>query len=305
MTNRFAVSLVIAALLGTDCYGARVWARKMEIVRTGSTYATVLRDSVVLVDEQSQLNCRWAVLDRDVAKARDSVVITTPDGVLYADSATYDLRAKTAELLGRVTVIRESLVITAPQLFYTVAQKQVRAGDGLVLENEGRSYRLTGKSGFYDLSRQIGIVDSAPTLIWVSSGDTVQATGRQMMWSQTAALVTAEGGVSVLSGKGELICDTALFYADADSGVAWGSPEVRDARGRASGDTMVFNVRQGSLEAVAVHGSAEGVYATDAGDVVDVRGDRFRLRLDRGDISRIEVDRITSGRLLRTARIRR
>lgn len=299
--------LPIVILFATTCHGAEVWARKMEIVRRGSDYTTVLRDSVVLTDEQSQLFCRLAVLEdnRDIARALDSVVITSPEGIVYAESAIYNLRLRTAELLGRVTVIQESLVIVAPRLFYSAAHRQVRAEDGLVLENVGRSYRLTGRRGFYALDSWKGGVDSEPVLSWFHHADTVRATGRLIEWHQRTALATAAGMVRVVSGKGELICDTALLYTNVDSGVAWGNPEVWDSRGRASGDTMVFSVRRGSLERVAVHGGAAGVYATDAGDIVDVKGNSIRLWLEQGDIGRIEVDRMTTGRLLRAARSRR
>ncbi|MEO0073490.1 MAG: OstA-like protein [candidate division WOR-3 bacterium] len=303
--NRFVCPLIVLVLAtAPDCYAAKIWARKMEIVRAGTDFATVLRDSVVLTDEQLQLVCRLAVFEesRDMARAKDSVTITTPDGILYADSAMYNLRTRVAELLGRVTVVQESLVISAAKLLYSVTDRQARADEGLVLENAGRGYRLTGKRGYYQLDSRTGIVDSEPVLSWVYCSDTVQATGRLITWRQTSALAVAAGRVRVVSGRGELTCDTALFYADADSGVAWGSPEVLDSRGRASGDTMVFNVHQGSLATVVVRGRADGVYTTDAGDIVDVGGTAFRLWFEQGDITQIDVDRMTTGRLLRAQR---
>jgi hypothetical protein len=128
-------------------------------------------------------------------------------------------------------------------------------------------------------------------------------TGREMGWYERTARATAAGDVRVASGNGELACDSAIFFADADSGIAWGGPRVRDSSGTASGDTMLFVVRDGALDRVATWGGAAGTYTGEGGDVVSVEGRCIRLWIERGDITRIEVEGMTSGELRRrTAR---
>jgi lipopolysaccharide export system protein LptA len=275
----------------------------MEIVRTPDGHATHFRDSVVLKDGDAVLVARqaWMYQSRGVAVAQDSVCITSPEARVWADSAVYQTGGKLAELCGNVRVEQESLDITAPRLIYSTREKLVRAEDGVALESRQRNYRLEGRRGQYDLDRSEGVVDSAPVLSWVRGSDTMRVTGTRMGWFERESRATASGEVRVSSGKSELTCDSAVFFANADSGIAWGEPKASDSSGSATGDTMLFYVDDGALEQVAVRGNASGQYLTDDGDEVVVEGESIRLWVADGDIDWIEVVGMTDGRLVRHA----
>jgi lipopolysaccharide export system protein LptA len=281
---------------------SRLTAKHMSIERTAEGDATVFRDSVVVTDGDTRITANLARMyeGKGLALISDAVHITNSDAQVWADSARYHLSDKLAELFGNVRVRQESLDIRAPKLLYRSREKSVLADSGVVLENINRSFRLTGRRGTYDLDADVGVVDSSPVLTWRRDKDSARVTSRQMFWYEKESRALAEGDVRLRSGATELECDTVRFLFGPDSGMALGGPRVRDSVSRASGDTMVFQVRNGALERVNVLSRATGEYRTEGGDSIVVAGKAIELRVAGGAIDRVEVSELTLGQLIRT-----
>jgi lipopolysaccharide export system protein LptA len=273
----------------------------MAIVRSPEGELTLFEDSVVITDGGTRIDARLARLNDRAGRATvsNAVRITSPDALVWADSALYFLNERRAELFGAVRVKRESLDITAPWLEYETSKQTVRADRGLVLADEGRVFRLSGERGTYVMASDVGVVDVAPVLSWQRGEDSARVTSQRMVWEQKDSRAFAQGGVGMTSGDARLACDSAVFYSGPDSGVAWGSPTVRDRRSDASGDTMTFHVSDGSLERVSIRGSATGEYRTDGGERVVVNGATISLGFAGGEVDRVEVEQLTSGQLIR------
>ena len=281
---------------------ARLNAKHMSIERTPEGDATVFRDSVVITDGDTRITANLARMyeGKGLALISDAVHITNPDAQVWADSARYHLSDKLAELFGNVRVRQESLDIRAPKLLYRSKEKTVRADSGVTMENLNRSFRLTGRKGTYDMDSDVGVVDSSPVLSWRRDKDSARVTSRQMFWYEKESRALAQGDVRLQSGATELECDTIKFVSGPDSGMALGEPRVRDSASRASGDTMVFRVRNGALEWVTIRNRATGEYRTEGGDSIVVAGKTIELRVAGGGIDRIEVSELSSGQLVRT-----
>ena len=280
-------------------------AKRMSIERTPDGDATVFRDSVVVTDADTRITANLARMyeGRGLALIQDAVHIASPDAQIWADSVRYRFSDKLAELFGNVRVRRESLDIRAPKIIYQSGSKSVQADSGVVLENLNRSFRLTGRRGTYDLSGDVGVVDSSPVLTWRRDDDSARVTSRRMLWYENASRALAQGDVRLRSGATELECDTVDFIAGPDSGLALGAPRVRDSVSRASGDSMSFRVRDGALERVMIRNRASGEYRTEGGDSIVVAGKAIELRVADGAIDRVEVWELGSGQLIRTGRI--
>ncbi len=279
-------------------------AKHMSIERTPEGNATVFRDSVLVTDESTRITANLARMyeAKELALISDAVHITNPDAQIWADSARYHLSQKLAELYGNVRVRQESLDIRAPKLLYRSRDKSVLADSGVVLENVNRTFRVTGKNGTYDLERDVGVVDSSPVLTWRQGKDSARVTSRWMSWYQKSSRAVARGGVRLESGATVLECDTVDFASGPDSGLALGSPRVRDTVSTASGDSMAFWVKNGALERVDIRNHAAGTYRTQGGDSIVVAGKAIELRVAGGSIDRVEVTQMTSGQLVRTGR---
>ena len=294
---------------------AQLNAKHMSIERTPEGDATVFRDSVLITDGDTRITANLARMyeGKGLALISDAVQITNPDAQIWADSARYHLSDKLAELFGNVRVRQESLDIRAPKLLYRSKEKTVLADSGVTLENLNRSFRLTGRKGTYDLDKDVGVVDSSPVLIWRRESrdesrerkDSARVTSRQMFWYQKGSRALAQGDVRLKSGATELQCDTITFFSGPDSGMALGGPRVRDSASRASGDTMVFRVRNGALEWVTIRNRATGEYRTEGGDSIVVAGKTIELRVADGGIDRVEVSELTTGQLIRTGEQRK
>jgi lipopolysaccharide export system protein LptA len=297
----WAVSMAICALSAGSCPASDLSAKHMSIERTPQGDATVFRDSVIVTDADTRITANLARMyeGKGLALISDCVHITNPDAQIWADSARYHLTDKIAELFGHVRVRQESLDIRAPRLLYVSREKRVDADSGVALENINRSFRLTGKKGTYDLNGDVGVVDSSPVLTWRRSNDSARVTSSRMFWYEKESRAVAQGDVRLKSGATELVCDTIDFFSGPDSGLALGEPDVRDSVSRARGDTMAFQVRNGTLERVTIRNRASGEYRTEGGDSIIVAGKAIELRVASGAIDRVEVSELTSGQLIR------
>lgn len=287
-------------------FAADIYARKMEIVKTPNGPATVFRDSVAITQEGTVLISRRAVIQEQAGWAvlSESVYIQTPEAQVWADSVMYDFKERKATILApvreNVVVKQESTVIRAPQVDYLLGRRWLGAPRGLEITNEG-GYFLTGARGSYDLNERTGVVDSAPMLTIEREQAPVQVTANRMLYQEAGAVARAEGQVRVQSGASSLVCDTALFYPNRDSGFAWGEPVLEDSAGRAEGDTVVFLVSNGTLREVALRGRTTGRYRTEGGDTVVVQGKGISVLITEGKIEQIEVAELSSGQLIRKA----
>ncbi len=305
----FCWLMAVGALLlfAPPAAGAEIYARKMAVVRAGSEPMTVFQDSVTIIQDRSVLVSRRATMQEGmgIATLSDSVVIVTPEVSVWADSVVYTFPERRAVVMARapktVLVRKESLVITAPELEYNTKEDVVKASRGLRITNMANDYFLIGVRGSYDLQKGIGTVDSEPVLQGRSgtTQEPVVVTARRMEWQEVTAEAKAMGDVRVVSGASLLRCDTARFFFQRDSGLAWGEPSVQDSAGEARGDTVVFLVADGTLRQVGIVGKAQGRYRTEAGETVVVQGKGLFLQVADGRIARIEVAELTSGQLVR------
>jgi len=273
----------------------------MEIVKTPFGQETVFSDSVSITDGDTRITAGRARMNErsGYAVIADSIVIENPDARVFADSAVYHMDEKITMLFGDVVVEQESVLIQAPFLLYSIADKKALADSGVRVRSRTRDMWLSGDRGTYDMAENVGRVDSNPVLVQVSGDDTVTVTGRQVTWLESESRAVALGGVKVGSGKAVLECDTLHFFPAADSGFAFGNPHVSDSASRTEGDTIVLKVAGGNLEQVTISGHATGRYKTESGDVVDVVGRVIRIAMEKGDVDRIEVLDMESGRLAR------
>ncbi len=281
---------------------AQLFARRMEVVRLPEGQATIFRDSVVITDDPTRIEANVARLydHLGLAVISESVRIESPDADIQADSAFYYLNERRAELYGNVRVRRESLDIAAPTIRYLADSKLVEARDGVTLVNRDGRFRLTGQRGNYDLAGDSGVVDRSPLLVWHREGDSARVTSREMVWNERESRAVARGNVRLYSGASEVSCDTIVYLAGPDSGLAIGGPTVRDSVSRAGGDSLSFRIRDGALQEVLIAGRASGEYRTRGGERVEVAGQTIRIEFDRGAVERITVTALGMGRLIRT-----
>jgi len=297
-------------ILSGFTFGAEIYARKMEIVKTPAGQVTIFRDSVALSQDGTFLTSRRAVMQEQAGWAvlTESVYIRTPEAQVWADSVVYDFKTRKATILApvrnNVVVRQDSVVIRARAVEYFISERVLKAGQGLEISTEDGGYLLTGAHGFYNLDERTGVVDSAPLLTIKRGQEPVQVTARQMRYQESGAVARAEGQVRIQSGASSLACDTAIFYPNRDSGFAWGDPVLEDSAGRAAGDTVVFIVSNGALREVALLGRSNGRYRTEGGDTVLVQGKEISVLITDGKIERIEVAELSSGQLVRKAAAR-
>lgn len=299
--RRLQVAAVLAVGLAGSVGAADIYAKRMEIVRTQNGQETVFEDSVVITDGDTRISAGRARLNdrQGYAVIADSVVIVNPESRVEADSAVYRLEERVMMLFGRVRVEQESLIISAPELRYGVAERKVEAGQGLELAHRQQDFVLRGRHGGYDLRERTGVVDSSPRLTFGEAANEVAVTGSRVLWDGDESRATFLDQVRVNSGRAELDCDTLIYHLRGDSGLALGGPELRDSLSRTSGDSVRVKVRDRALESLTVAGGAVGSYRTEGGDRVEVQGTGIDIRFEHGEAVEVEVRDLRRGRLVR------
>ncbi|MFO7675398.1 MAG: hypothetical protein R6X12_03670 [bacterium] len=291
--------VLASVVLGAGAGAADLHARRMEIVQTPNGQETVFRDSVTIVDGSTLITARFARFNesRGVAVVSESVRIVDPRSRVEADSAVYRLDARVTELFGRVRVELDSLSIAAPHLLYFVEEGRVEADDGLEIRTPGNGLTLRGARGRYWMDSRVGEVDSQPELV-ISEGDSVTAGARTMTWHGEDGSALLAGGVRVGTRATSLTADSLYWWTRADTGVAWGSPRVADSLSSTTGDTIRLAVESGALRRVAVTGGAQGRYRSTGTSEVEVAGEVITIRLERGELDVVEVERLARGWLV-------
>lgn len=300
-------NVLISILLGVGLLSAaELYARKMAIVRTVKGQATILRDSVAIIDGETVIHCRHAKLtpSQDHAVLWDSVLITTPEVLVQADSVEYFFPEHRLGLFARsgeeVLIRQESVEIRSPAIEYALKEGVVKTSRRFELTGISKSFILTGEKGCYFVNSRSGSVDSNPVLtLREDDGDSVVITAENMQYFDGEGLLKASDSVQIRFGTGQLLCDRAVFFIKADSGIAWGQPQLRDSSGEAKGETLVFYLSDRSLKQVSLHGEARGEYRTEAGETVLVNGSALSMLLNEGRIEEIVVDNLISGQLIR------
>ena len=302
ISSRLSVFVIVpVALLVQVGTAADIYARRMQIVKTADGQETWFEDSVSITDGATRITAGAARFNeaQGVAVLSDSVFIGNPDVLVWSDSAVYRFDEKTTRLYGDVRVEQDSMVITAPRIDYSIVEKRVDADSGIVVANAAHGFRLYGVRGTYDLDRNIGSMDSLPVLVLGRKDDSLRVTARTIAWSGRKEQAIISGAVRVGDEKSRLECDTLLYFAGPDSGVAWGEPRIADSLNHTEGDTSRLQVSDGALRKVVVTGDARGSYETGTGSEVRVAGGVIRIQLEQGEVSVIEVEDMTAGRLVR------
>ncbi|HDR00438.1 MAG TPA: hypothetical protein ENN51_09175 [candidate division WOR-3 bacterium] len=294
----------VFCLLCSVAGAADLYARRMEVVQTPEGQVTVFRDSVRIVDGATRISAGLARFNESlgIAVVSDSVCIEDADTRVRADSAVYYLDGRESELFGSVRVELDSLAIDAPRLLYLVAERRVEATAGMTITALDRGFSVTGAQGRYLMDSRVGEVDSLPVMVLnrgevEDGGEPVKATARRMTWTGGDETALLAGEVRVGAGKSALTADSLRYWTRADTGLAWGEPRIADSLSSTEGDTIRLRVEDGELRGVTVSGRARGHYSSGMNEI-GVAGGGISIRLEQGELDRIEVVAMTRGWLV-------
>jgi hypothetical protein len=287
-------------MLYAICYSADISAPKMEILDTPQGRITVFTQGITITDKDTKITGKNAVFfeKENKAKISDSLLITTPQLSITADTAYYDFNEKTTILKGQVLVESETLRIETPFLTFEQGKKFVKAQDNVTIKEKLQNIRILSKIGEYNFTDALGSVDSFPTL-YIERSETTVVSSRRMILKNRDSQFLAIESVSAQINKTILKCDTLLFFINDDSGFALGNPRVLDSQNHLSGKSIRFyffeqdsnvNIQdQSSLKTVKVSDNAQATYITDNGGIVQVYGTNLSINYKNSDVDNIYI----------------
>lgn len=281
-------------------FAADISAPKMEILDTPEGRVTSFPQGIIITDKDATITGKNALFyERDNrAKIFDSLLITTPQFRITADTAFYQFDEKKTTLRGNVKVESETLLINTPVLTFEQGRNLVTAHDNVNLKEKQQNLTIISRFGQYNFTDAIGIADSSPTL-YIERSETTIVKSNKMILDNRKALFTAIDSVSVVTAKSTLKCDTLIFFIKADSGLAFGHPKVYDSKNQINGNMIKFffanadtqeNVQdKTSLRKVKVLQAGNATYVTDDGGILEVFGDFFSINYKDGDVDYITI----------------
>ncbi|MDH5683816.1 MAG: hypothetical protein OEZ20_05070 [candidate division WOR-3 bacterium] len=279
---------------------ADIEANKMEILNTEEGKVTVFKDGVTILDGDTKIMARTARFyeRKNLAIVQDSVKITNPSGAISCDFADYYLDQRKTILRGSVSVIQESLEIMAPELTVEYKKDKAIAKNGFTVIAKPHSLQITGKTGEYFLTKEEGTIDSLPYLE-IKRTDTLKVSSQKLSFNNKQTRALAWGKVKVETGNAVLQCDTLIYNWEKDSGVALGSPLLKEASNEATGKEIYFFTKDGELQRIEIQGTAFGQYFNQQGDMVNITGESMNLLFSEGKTSSITARNVNLGKLYR------
>jgi lipopolysaccharide export system protein LptA len=281
-------------------FASDISAPKMEIVETPQGRATVFPQGIVITDKNTKIIGKNAIFyeRENKAKVYDSLLITTPQLSITADTAYYDFDAKTTMLKGNVIVESETLLINTSIMTFEQGKNLVKAHNDVSIREKLQNIKIISQTGEYNFSDAIGIVDSYPTLYIERSDTTVIKSGKMILMNRESQFLAIDS-VSAQTNTSILKCDTLLFYIQEDSGFALGNPMVLDKDNHLTGksirfyffsdDSTVDIKDQSSLKTVKVSDNAQAKYLTDDGGTVQVFGSNMSINYKDGEVNNVWI----------------
>ena len=287
--------LMVSITLAAD-----IEAGKMEILNTDEGRVTVFKEGVTIIDRDTKITARNAYFyeKKDLAIVFDSVKIINPSAVVKSDTANYYLNERKTILKGNVSVIQESLEITAPELLVEYQKDRASTKKSFVITEKSHSIQITGKTGEYFLAKEEGRIDSLPYLT-VKKDETLQVTSQILSFKNKENSAEAIDKVKVISGKAILHCDTLIYNWAKESGVAFGKPILKENKNEVNGKMFYFFTQKGKLEKMEIRDEANGHYYNEENDRIEIGGEILGLQFTNGKTNSISVKNLKLGKLYR------
>ena len=287
--------LIVSITLAAD-----IEAGKMEILNTDEGRVTVFKEGVTIIDRDTKITARNARFyeKKDLAIVYDSVKIVNPSAVVKSETADYYLSERKTILKGNVSVVQESLEISAPELLVEYQNDRASAKKSFVITEKPHSIQITGKTGEYFLNTEEGMIDSLPNLT-VKKNETLEVTSQKLSFKNKDNLAEASGKVIVISGKAILYCETLIYNWAKDSGAAFGKPILREDKNEVKGKTFYFFTKDGELQRMEIKDEANGYYYNEENDRIEIGGEMLGLLFSEGKTNSINVKNLKLGKLYR------
>jgi len=266
-------------------------ADKVEIFSEGNERIVHLIGNVVIEGSETMITCAeakfsevsgWVRLFRDV-RLRDS------NGEVYAHSAIYYFNENRGYLSDSVRIITSDERIRADSLYYDGGRDSVEMYGNVLIEDERNDMSIAGERGWYNLTRDEGVLYGNPQLQMSRQGKEPM-----IVVAESFRLLTGENlfygfdSVRAIIDSVVVLCDTVNYDLETETGNMVG-PIIREKDNELRGVRGQFRLRNKEIESMSVE-DGHSVYYTKEGSKNIVEGKTISIMFQEGKAVIIKVE---------------
>lgn len=265
-------------------------AGKIEIIREEGREFYLLKEGVtVKIDEKIVKSKEGMYIESEgEALLWDSVILSTPNYEVRADTLLYKEKEKEISFYGNVRVKDGKREIKAKEL---ISRK-----DTVYLSREvtliSGNITISGGRGIYLLDQGYGIIIDSPVAS-IENAETLKIISREMAFRGDTfwGIKDVEFYGKNLKGKG----DSLLYYKKEERGILLGRPKVIFEEGEAEADSILWILNEGVIKKIEFTGKAILITKSEEG-ILTIRAPFLRALTVNGSFTHLYGEDIEEGK---------
>lgn len=315
-------------------------ARMRENVRLENSTATLTTDSLnydrnldlayyytggQLQDDQNILTSIWGQYSPPTKQAlfKDSVKLTNPSYVMYADTLKYNTETHIADIVGDTHIIyndetniystlgwynteteqsmlldrslivhKDGKTLTGDTLFYNKLQNYVEGFKDVALSDTIQKATLYGDYVFYNELTEYGMATDSALLVDWSSLDTLYMHADTLRVLKDSIYDVANAYYNVRFYRNDMqgACDSLVYLSRDSIATMYGEPVVWNGANQLSGEIIEVYLKDSTVDKMVIPEKALAVQPVDTVKYFNqLSGKELTAFIENGELSRVEV----------------
>lgn len=274
-------------------------ADRVEIFKDNGERIVHLIGNVIIEGEATRITCAEAKISEVHGSVNliGDVELHGPNGLVSAAAAIYYFNEDRGYLSDSVTIITSDEKITADSLYYDGAKDSVEMYGNVFIEDEENDLHVSGAQGWYNLSRDEGMLLGNPKLqIIRQDKEPITVHAKVFKLHTNEDQFYGFDSVQAVIDSIVVYCDTFSYNLKTEAGEMV-NPIIREKKNELVGSHGQFKLRNKEIQAVSVT-NGRSVYYTDEGSKNTVEGDSISILFNEGTATTIKVQGQPRGLLL-------
>ncbi len=265
-------------------------ADRIEIYQENGERIVHLIGNVVIEGQATKITCDEAKISEEHGWVNliHDVELLGRSGLVKAQKAIYYFNDDRGYLSDSVSIITPDERISSDSLYYDGAQDSVEMYGNVLIEDEENKLLVSGTQGWYNLSRDEGLLLGEPKLQILR-----QEKEPITVYANTFKLRTNEyqfygfDSVRALIDSIVVHCDTFSYNLQDETGTMI-NPVIHEKRNELKGERGCFGMKDKEIQTLSVT-NGQSVYYTEEGSKNVVEGRSISILFDKGVATTIKV----------------
>jgi lipopolysaccharide assembly outer membrane protein LptD (OstA) len=274
-------------------------ADRVEIFKENGERIVHLIGNVVIEGEETTITCAEAKISevQGWVNLAGDVKLQGRSGLVSADAAVYYFNEDRGYLSDSVTIITSDEKISADSLYYDGRKDSVEMYGNVLIEDEENNLHVSGAHGWYNLSRDEGLLQGAPKLqIIRQDKEPIIILAKMFKLRTNEDQFYGFDSVQAIIDSIVVYCDTFSYNLKTEAGEMT-NPIIHEKENELMGSHGQFRMKNKEIQVVSVT-NGRSVYYTEEGSKNIVEGKSISILFQEGAATTIKVEGQPRGLLL-------